>query len=230
MKQKIKKALQQAYEGLGLGEEAFERAAAFGATFIKEDAEIDNFVKGVEPMLKGYQSDADKVRGKYSQKVKDLEAQIDELKKKSTPKDSDTTKPKDDDTAQADIAKIVAEAVAAAVNPLSEKLTAYEAERSSENAVKTFKQNIETDYVNSYSDFKQEAIKYALKLYERGGKKSTAKEIEDDFFEMFNDKVTNKGGKVGEPIGSDGKADKEPDLDATERMLRNSGKLPKESK
>jgi hypothetical protein len=228
MKQKIKEALQQGYKNLGISEKAFEGVAAFGTTFIKDEAEIENFVKGAEPMLKAFQGDADKLRGDYSKQIKDLEAQLANKKEPAEPKD-EPNKGGNNEPDSKPLDELISAAVLKAVTPLTEKLNAYEAERNSESVVRTVQGKIETDYVNSYKKFKAYAWKHTLKSYEKGGKKATAEELEKDFFDLFNDLVTDKGGEIGKPIDNEGDADKEPDLDATIKMLRDSGKLPKES-
>ena len=70
MKKKILDALKQGYKKLGLAEEAFERVAAFGETFIKSDEQIADFVAKALPMLKAEQSAADKVRTELNAKIK----------------------------------------------------------------------------------------------------------------------------------------------------------------
>ncbi len=95
MKNKIIEALKNKYKHLGLGEKAFEGAAAFLEPSIKEESEIEAAVASVEPMLKSFQSEADGVRtakAAAEKRVAELEAQVKELG--GTP--ASKTQPNDD--------------------------------------------------------------------------------------------------------------------------------------
>ena len=79
MKTKIKAALQQSYKNLGLSDEVFERVAVAGETFIKDEASIQSYVDSMGATLKSIQSEADKVRGELSAKIKVLEGEKEQL-------------------------------------------------------------------------------------------------------------------------------------------------------
>ena len=87
MKNKIKDALKQRYNNLGLSDEAFDGVASSVQTVITDDT-LESFVAEAEPLLKQLQSIADKAR---SQKVAELEAKIKELEGKDKDKDKDKT-------------------------------------------------------------------------------------------------------------------------------------------
>ena len=82
MKKKILDALKQGYKKLGLAEEAFERVAALGETFITSEEQISDFVKMSESLLKAEQSAADRVRTELNAKIKELEGEKSSLEAK----------------------------------------------------------------------------------------------------------------------------------------------------
>jgi hypothetical protein len=98
MKEKILIALKTKYKNLGFGDKAFDGVAAFLATTITEEENIETGIAGVEGLFKGFQGDVDKRVTDAVSKTK-LEAATN-TKKESTTKsggdEPDTTK-KDED-------------------------------------------------------------------------------------------------------------------------------------
>ena len=74
MKSKILIALKTKYKNLGFGEKAFEGVAEYLATTVTEEANIETAIGGVEPMLKAFQSESDKLRGENATLKTQLEA------------------------------------------------------------------------------------------------------------------------------------------------------------
>lgn len=209
MKQKLLNALKQGYPQLGLSDSAFERVATFGKTFITSDEQIESFVKAAEAMLKAEQSAADKVRTELNAKIKglegekaDLEAKLNGNKPEPNPEPKPEPKPN-----TPDIADIVAKAVAAAINPLQEKLTAFETANAQKSAVAALDELRSTwDYAKGYPAECEDAYERVMELYEVGGKKWTADELKAKFTEKFNKAVSKKGVDTTKPFESDGAA------------------------
>lgn len=206
MKQKLLNALKQGYPQLGLSDSAFERVAAFGETFITSDEQIESFVKASEAMLKAEQSAADKVRTELNAKIKGLEGEKADLEAKlngnNNPEPEPELKPN-----TPDIADIVAKAVMAAINPLQEKLTAFETANAQKSAVAALDELRSTwDYAKGYPDESADAYERVMELYEVGGKKWTADELKAKFTEKFNKAVSKKGVDTTKPFESDGAA------------------------
>src|SRR5690554_5918710 len=65
MKDKIFAALKNKFKDLGFSDKAFDGVAAFLATTIKEEADIDNSLEGVDGLLKSLQGDIDSRVAKY---------------------------------------------------------------------------------------------------------------------------------------------------------------------
>lgn len=207
MKQKLLNALKEGYKNLGLAESAFERVAAFGETFITSDEQIESFVKAAEAMLKAEQSAADKVRTELNAKIKGLEGEKADLEAKlngNQPPESNP-EPKPQDTP--DIAAIVAQAVAAAINPLQEKLNAFETAKTAEQAVKQAQEKFGADeWVNGYPELRDSAWAQAMRIYDRTGKSMTADELHTEAMEIFKPLAKAKGLDISKPFQSDGGA------------------------
>lgn len=80
MKVKILAQLKTKYANLGFGDKAFDGVAEYLTKTVTEETQIETAIGGVEPLLKAFQGDVDKVRTELAQKKTELE----ELKKKST--------------------------------------------------------------------------------------------------------------------------------------------------
>lgn len=226
MKQKLLNALKQGYPQLGLSDSAFERVATFGETFITSDEQIESFVKASEAMLKAEQSAADKVRTELNAKIKGLEGEKADLEAKlkngnNPPEPNPEPKPQD----TPDIAAIVAQAVAAAINPLQEKLTAFEATRAKETAVAALdKFCADWDYAGGFPKERDEAKRIALKIYKAGGEQMNGEQLIAAFREEFDPAVKSKGvTDFSKPFKSDGGTGTNPDFSADVELLKSEG-------
>lgn len=229
MKQKIKEALQQKYKNLGLNEEVFERVAASAETFVTEET-LSNFVDGAGTLelLKNYQSFADKARGFDSQEKKradDLAQKLAEAEAKLKDKgDGEEGKQQPDN-----IAELIQNAVTAAVQPLQEKLKAFEDAGTAQQALKTAKDALfSNDYAKKYTQERDDAWERAVEIYEATGKKMTAEELQAKAMDYFNRSVARKGVDPKKPFEADDKDNKEPDFSAQKKFLQSQGLLPKD--
>lgn len=224
MKTKLLNALKQGYKKLGLAEEAFERVATFGETFIKSDEQIADFVAKALPMLKAEQSAADKVRTELNAKIKGLEGEKADLEAKlngNKPEPNPEPKPQN---SPADMAKIIAEAVANAIKPISDELAGFKAEKTVNDTIAAVNTRIDAwGYGKGYPKEMEKARKNAMELYEAYGKKWTADELEAKIKEKFNQEVYDKGIDTSKPFKSDGGAANKPDFSADVELLKNEG-------
>lgn len=123
MKGKILVALKTKYKTFGFGDKAFDGVADYLSKTVTEESQIETAISGVEGLLKAFQGDIDTVRNEKS----GLQKQLDELKTKiENPNPNPDPKPE----GKSDIATIIANAVSAAVKPLSDKLAQFETEKS----------------------------------------------------------------------------------------------------
>ena len=123
MKGKILVALKTKYKTFGFGDKAFDGVADYLSKTVTEESQIETAISGVEGLLKAFQGDIDTVRNEKS----GLQKQLDELKNKiENPNPKRKPKPEEE---KDDIATIIANAVNAAVKPLSDKLAQFETEK-----------------------------------------------------------------------------------------------------
>lgn len=123
MKGKILVALKTKYKTFGFGDKAFDGVADYLSKTVTEESQIETAISGVEGLLKAFQGDIDTVRNEKS----GLQKQLDELKTKiENPNPNPDPKPEN----KADMATIIANAVSAAVKPLSDELAQFKAEKS----------------------------------------------------------------------------------------------------
>lgn len=123
MKEKILVALKTKYKTFGFGDKAFDGVADYLSKTVAEESQIETAISGVEGLLKAFQGDIDTVRNEKS----GLQKQLDELKTKiENPNPNPNPNPED----KADMATIIANAVSAAVKPLSDELAQFKAEKS----------------------------------------------------------------------------------------------------
>lgn len=119
MKEKILVALKTKYKTFGFSDKAFDGVADYLSKTVTEESQIETAIGGVEGLLKSFQGEVDFVRNEKS----GLQKQLDELKAKNG-------KPEEKTEEKPDMAKIIADAVSAAVKPLSDKLTQFETEKA----------------------------------------------------------------------------------------------------
>ena len=229
MKQKIKEALQQAYKNLGLNEEAFDGVATFGETIGTTEETLANFVKGAESLLKREQSNADKVRNANAEskkQVEELKAKLAEVEAKM----NGNKKPEEKPQGTPDFAKLISDAVTAAVQPLQEKLAAFEGAKSAEDAFNTAKSAFYgNDYVKKYTDERDYAWERAVEINEATGKKMTAEELKEKAMGYFNKAVAKKGVDKTKPFESEGEG-KTVDFSETKAYLQKEGLIPQDNK
>lgn len=232
MKQKLLNALKEGYKNLGLAESAFERVAAFGETFITSDEQIESFVKASEAMLKAEQSAADRVRTELNAKIKGLEGEKADLEAKLN--GNNPPEPKPEPKPQGIDVDALVERLNATweqkLQPLQEKLTAFETAKTAELAVKQAQEKFGADeWVNGYPELKESAWAQAMRIYERTGKSMTADELQAEAMEIFKPLAKAKGLDISQPFKSDGGAGGGESLDTSEitRALQERGNLPK---
>lgn len=222
MKQKIKEALQQGYKNLGLKDEALERVATSVETFISDESDIQKYVESelVKNLMKFEQADADRKRTKREKGV-DGEGEK-ATENGNTKPEAEQGEPQKAETP--DIAAIVAQAVAAAITPLQEELTAFKTAQSQKSAVAALDELKSTwDYAKGYPGECEDAYERTIELYEVGGKKWNADELTAKFKEKFNKAVGKKGVDTTQPFNSDGGAKATPDFSKEAELLRSVG-------
>ena len=223
MKKKILDALKQGYKKLGLAEEAFERVAALGETFITSEEQISDFVKMSESLLKAEQSAADRVRTELNSKIKELEGEKSSLeaKLKNVKVEEVVEEPKGEN-----ISEVISKAIAEAIKPISDELSAFKLSQSQKSAVDALDNLKSTwDYAKGYPTESEDAYERVMELYEVSGKKWTAEELTSKFKEKFNKAVAKKGVDTSKPFESTQNSEDIPDFSKELEMLKNDGVL-----
>ena len=221
MKTKLLNALKQGYKKLGLAEEAFERVATFGETFITSDEQIQNFVTMAEPLLKAEQSAADRVRTELNSKIKELEGEKSSLEAKLK-----NVKPEEvvEEQKGENISEVISKAIAEAIKPISDELSAFKLSQSQKSAVDALDNLKSTwDYAKGYPTESEDAYERVMELYEVSGKKWTAEELTTKFKEKFNKAVAKKGVDTSKPFESTQDSDDIPDFSKELELLKNDG-------
>ena len=223
MKKKILDALKQGYKKLGLAEEAFERVAALGETFITSEEQISDFVKMSESLLKAEQSAADRVRTELNSKIKELEGEKSSLEAKL--KDVKVEEVVEDPKGE-DISEVISNAIAEAIKPISDELSAFKLIQSQKSAVEALDSLKATwDYAKGYPSESEDAYERVMELYEVSGKKWTAEELTSKFKEKFNKAVAKKGVDTSKPFESTQNSEDIPDFSKELELLKNDGVL-----
>lgn len=224
MKKKIFDALKQGYKKLGLAEEAFERVATLGETFITSEEQISDFVKNCEPLLKAEQSAADRVRTELNSKIKELEGEKSSLEAKL--KDVKVEEVVEDVKHEEDITDVISKAIAEAIKPISDELSAFKLSQSQKSAVDALDSlKSSWDYAKGYPDESEDAYERVMELYEVSGKKWTAEELTTKFKEKFNKAVAKKGVDTSKPFESSEDGKDIPDFSKELELLKNDGVL-----
>ena len=229
MKKKIMDALQQKYKNLGLENEVFERVASSVETFITDET-LDAFVANAEGMLKSYQSMGDKHRAALAdakKKQDEIQAQLDEALKKVNPEPPKGDKKNEPE----DLKAVIAAAVAEAVKPLQEKISGFEGESAAKQVYNGAKDGFfANDYAKKYTAERDTAWKIAEKLFEAGGKKMKAEELQKEAMDTFNTLVAAKGVDTSKPFPKDPSGPKEFDFSDEKKILEKEGLLKPEKK
>lgn len=235
MKQKIKEALKQKYGTranrelgqlqLGISDEVFERVAASVETFITDESAIEGFVNSENTLnlLKSYQSVNDRLRAA-------------EAKNEPTPKPSDNGNTEPEPQPEPKPQGLDVDALVERLNtaweqklqPLQEKLNAFESAKTAELAVKQAQEKFGADeWVNGYPELRDSAWAQAMRIYDRTGKSMTADELHTEAMEIFKPLAKAKGLDISNPFQSDGASGGEAELDMTEvmKIYQKSGRV-----
>lgn len=234
MKKKIQDALEQAYAvKLGLTDKkVYARVAALGETYVAKEEDIPAFVEKAEDIIKGFQgvSDQGRTLATANAKIAELE---EKLAKLETPDDPNPKKKEgegEDD--QNGIYQRIADAVAAAVAPLTAKIETLENANSTKAALEGARESFFSgDYAKKYKDEADDAWDRAVEMNEATGNKMSAEQLAEKATGYFNKAVSRKGVDTSKPFVADPQAsDDEGTLDwsAEKKRLQDAGKLPKE--
>lgn len=225
MKQKILDALKTKYKSFGLSNEAYDRIASALEKTVTKEEEIADAIAKVETMNL-IATELQKMRDTEIQRRTDLQREHDDYKAKHPEKDPDPNP--DPDPQKPDIAKIVADAVAAAVKPVQEALDAYKAQNTAKEAVATAKEAFYANkWTTKYKDEADDAWEIATKLNDAKGGKMTHDELVTEVTALFNKAVQRKGVDATKPFEAEGNKPDKFDFSDQAKYLESEGLIPK---
>ncbi|MBQ2056715.1 MAG: hypothetical protein II489_10510 [Bacteroidaceae bacterium] len=232
MKKKIEDALRTEYAGLGLSDKTIGRLADYVLGSVEKEEDIVTAVKGdaVKLIAKSIQGEIDGIQ-KAKKKAEDDLAEY----KAKHPEPDDDNKGDDDDKGEKKIdwAATLEAAIAKAVTPLTEKISALENANSTKAALTGAREIFfGGDYAKKYKDEANDAWDRAVEMNEATGSKMTAEQLAEKASGYFNKAVARKGVDTSKPFVADPpKKDEEGVVDwsAEKKRLQESGRLPKEN-
>jgi len=232
MKKKIAEALKTKFKSFGLSNEAWDRIASAKEETVKEDKDIEAAISDVATMDL-IAKELQKMRDSEIQKRTDLQREHEDYKAKHPDTGDDDEKGGDDDgEKKVDWAATLKAAIADAVTPLTEKITALENLNSKKAALAGARESFfGGDYAKKYTQEAEDAWERAVELNEATGSKMTAEELADKATGYFNKAVSRKGVDTSKPFVADPpKDDKEGTIDwsAEKKRLQDEGRLPKD--
>lgn len=222
LKEQILEALKTKYKAYGLSNDALDRIASLREKTVEKAEDIEGAVADattLDLIAKEIQRQRDQAIQKNSESQRAFEAY------KAAHPEPDKGGAGDDDKDKAtsqDIASIVKAAVADAVAPLNEKITALETSKSAEAALNTAHSSFfNGDYAKKYKDQATDAWERAVELNEATGNKMTAEELAAKASGYFNKAVSRLGVDTSKPFQADPpKNDEEGTIDWSAEVAR----------
>ena len=218
LKEQILEALKTKYKAYGLSNDALDRIASLREKTVEKAEDIEGAVMDattLDLIAKEIQRQRDQAIQKNSESQRAFEAY------KAAHPEPDAGGAGDKDNGQ-DIASIVKAAVADAVAPLNEKITALETSKSAEAALSTAHSSFfNGDYAKKYKDQATDAWERAVELNEATGNKMTAEELAAKASGYFNKAVSRLGVDTSKPFQADPpKNDEEGTIDWSAEVAR----------
>lgn len=234
MKKKIEQALSAEYKGLGLSEKTIGRLADYIVSkgSVEKEEDIDAAIKGDDIKLL-----ATSIQGEIAGLTRAKETAESALAdyKAKHPEQNDDNKKQDDneDEKKLDWAATLKAAIAEAVTPLTEKISALENANSTKAALEGARSKFfGGDYAKKYKDEADDAWDRAVEMNEATGNKMTADELAEKATGYFNKAVSRKGVDTSKPFKADPPAEDEEgtvDWSAEKKRLQDAGRLPKDT-
>lgn len=215
----------------GLSNEAIDRIATAREKTVTEESQVETVLTDAETM-RLVAEELMKHRDQEIGKKTELQSAYDDYKAKHPEKKEEGGEGGEGGEGKPDLAKAIADAVAAAVTPLTEKITALEHANSTKAALSGARETFfGGDYAKKYKDEADDAWERAVELNEATGNKMTAEELAAKATTYFNKAVSRKGVDTSKPFVADKTGDEDEgttDWGAEKKRLQDAGKLPKE--
>lgn len=231
MKKKIEDALKTELKELGLGEKTIGRLADYIVSkgTVTNEEEIAAAVKGddIKLIAKSIQGEIDGIQ-KAKKKAED---DLADYKAKHPEKDPDPDPDPDPNQQKPDIAKIVADAVAAAVKPVQDAFETFKSQTTAKEAKTLAKTKFyENKWTTKFKEEADDAWERADELNAAKGDSMTQEELTAKATEYFNKLVQRKGADATKPFEDDGGGSGNFDFSKQAKYLEGEGLIPKEEK
>ena len=203
MKKKIAEALKTKYKSFGLSNEAWDRIASAKEETVTKEEDIETGISDVATMDL-IAKELQKMRDSEIQKRTDLQREHDDYKAKHPEKqegEQNNTEGGNDE--KADIARIVAEAVAAAVKPVQTAFEEFKSQTSAKEAKTLAKTKFyENKWTTKFKEEADDAWERVDELNTAKGGSMTQDEMTTKATEYFNKAVQRKGTDATKPFES----------------------------
>ena len=204
MKEQILEALKTKYKAYGLSNDALDRIASLREKTVEKEEDIEGAVADattLDLIAKEIQRQRDQAIQRNSESQRAFEAYKAAHPEQNAGGEGNEGK---EGEGSPDIASIVKEAVAAAVAPLNEKITALETSNTAKAALSSAHASFfNGDYAKKYKDQADEAWERAVELNEATGSKMTAEELSAKASGYFNKAVSRLGVDTSQPFKAD---------------------------
>lgn len=229
-KEIIVETLKTEYKSFGLSNEAIDRIASAREKTVTEESQVETAIKDAETM-KLIAQELQKMRDSEIQKRTDLQRVHDDYKAKHPEKDPEPEPEPEPEPQKPDIAKIVADAVAAAVKPVQEAFETFRSQTSAKEAKTLAKAKFyENKWTTKFKDEADDAWERADELNAAKGDKMTQEELTTKATEYFNKLVQRKGADATKPFEDDGGGSGNFDFSKQAKYLESEGLIPEEKK
>lgn len=204
LKEQILEALKTKYKAYGLSNDALDRIASLREKTVEKEEDIEGAVADattLDLIAKEIQRQRDQAIQRNSESQRAFEAYKALHPEQNAGGEGNEGK---EGEGSPDIASIVKEAVAAAVAPLNEKITALETSNTAKAALSSAHESFfNGDYAKKYKDQADEAWERAVELNEATGSKMTADELSAKASGYFNKAVSRLGVDTSQPFKAD---------------------------
>ena len=203
MKKKIAEALKTKYKSFGLSNEAWDRIASAKEETVTKEEDIEAGISDVATMDL-IAKELQKMRDSEIQKRTDLQREHDDYKAKHPDKqEGEQKKTEEGNDEKADIARIVAEAVAAAVKPVQTAFEEFKSQTSAKEAKTLAKTKFyENKWTTKFKEEADDAWERVDELNTAKGGSMTQDEMTTKATEYFNKAVQRKGTDATKPFES----------------------------
>lgn len=229
MKKKIEDALRTEYASLGLSDKTIGRLADYVQGKVEKEEDIATAVKGddVKLIAKSIQGEIDGLK----RAKETAENALADYKAKHPEKDPDPDPDPDPNQQKPDIAKIVADAVAAAVKPVQDAFETFKSQTTAKEAKTMAKTKFyENKWTTKFKEEADDAWERADELNAAKGDSMTQEELTTKATEYFNKLVQRKGADATKPFEDDGGGSGNFDFSKQAKYLEGEGLIPKEEK